>query len=1081
MGSTNRLNTLAGWLVFAIAFTVYFFSAERTGSLWDCGEFILGAYKLQVVHPPGAPFFILVGRLFTWFAELLSDNPEDIAFAVNLMSGLCTALAAAFVAWSTIILGKMALVGREGSPDNGQQIALAGAGVAAGLATAFATSIWFSAVEGEVYAMSTFFTTLTLWSMMKWYSLPDSQSADRWLLFTVYAAGLSMGVHLLSLLTFPALALFYYYKKYDKVTWKGIAIAAAVGVAIIVAVQNFVIVGIPGLWSTFELMMVNGLGLPFHSGIIPTVLLVSAVIVLLLMYVHGKITSPVPMYVLAGVFLLVGLYAESTVGGGRLVRMLGRAAVIAGLGFYMNTILARFRREAQLFAVGAALVIISFSSIGLVVIRANAGPPVNMNAPTDAMRLLPYLNREQYGERALLNGPHFDARPMKTETEDRYGRLGDKYDIVDQKISYIYRDADKMLFPRMGDYSQGRPGLYKQWVGLDPNKPLPAGRPNQGDNISFLVNYQLGWMYWRYFMWNFAGRQNAEQGFYPWDKSSGHWISGIKAIDEARLYDQDNLTEAMANDKGRNTYYMLPLLFGILGLFFHFRKQPEEAIGLMALFIITGIGIIIYSNQPPNEPRERDYVLVGSFFTFAIWIGLGVLALFELLRERAKMGGPVAAAIAAAVVLTAPALMGFQNFDDHSRRHHTGARDYANNFLQSVEENAIIFTYGDNDTYPLWYAQEVEGIRKDVRVVNLSLIAVDWYIDLLRRKVNDSPAIKMSVPSEAIRGSKRNQVFYFNRTGQDRPATLQQFIQGIGQDRPITLPFASGAREVESYYDTKQVYIPVDQQQVLDSGVVGIEDSAKIVQAIPLKLQSKEYLIKDELAILDIIASNLWERPIYFAVTCRQEKLFGLDDYMQLEGLALRITPVKSKSEPQYGIIGSGGVDGDKVYENVMNKFQWGNFDKYDLFVDRSYAPSVQSHQLSIRRAALQLVQDGEKEKAMELIDKYFEAFPDMNFPYDYRAYYMIGVYLQAGDFERAKPHLETLANRTEDELNFYNSVDMDVLESSFETQYMLAMRTMEDILRAARANDEAFAKELEARFAPFQIQGPENIMPNGQ
>ncbi|WP_246141537.1 glycosyltransferase family 117 protein [Phaeodactylibacter luteus] len=1081
MGSTNRLNTLAGWLVFAIAFTVYFFSAERTGSLWDCGEFILGAYKLQVVHPPGAPFFILVGRLFTWFAELLSDNPEDIAFAVNLMSGLCTALAAAFVAWSTIILGKMALVGREGTPDSGQQIALAGAGVAAGLATAFATSIWFSAVEGEVYAMSTFFTTLTLWSMMKWYSLPDSQSADRWLLFTVYAAGLSMGVHLLSLLTFPALALFYYYKKYDKVTWKGIAIAAAVGVAIIVAVQNFVIVGIPGLWSTFELMMVNGLGLPFHSGIIPTVLLVSAVIVLLLMYVHGKITSPVPMYVLAGVFLLVGLYAESTVGGGRLVRMLGRAAVIAGLGFYMNTILARFRREAQLFAVGAALVIISFSSIGLVVIRANAGPPVNMNAPTDAMRLLPYLNREQYGERALLNGPHFDARPMKTETEDRYGRLGDKYDIVDQKISYIYRDADKMLFPRMGDYSQGRPGLYKQWVGLDPNKPLPAGRPNQGDNISFLVNYQLGWMYWRYFMWNFAGRQNAEQGFYPWDKSSGHWISGIKAIDEARLYDQDNLTEAMANDKGRNTYYMLPLLFGILGLFFHFRKRPEEAIGLMALFIITGIGIIIYSNQPPNEPRERDYVLVGSFFTFAIWIGLGVLALFELLRERAKMGGPVAAAIAAAVVLTAPALMGFQNFDDHSRRHHTGARDYANNFLQSVEENAIIFTYGDNDTYPLWYAQEVEGIRKDVRVVNLSLIAVDWYIDLLRRKVNDSPAIKMSVPSEAIRGSKRNQVFYFNRTGQDRPATLQQFIQGIGQDRPITLPFASGAREVESYYDTKQVYIPVDQQQVLDSGVVGIEDSAKIVQAIPLKLQSKEYLIKDELAILDIIASNLWERPIYFAVTCRQEKLFGLDDYMQLEGLALRITPVKSKSEPQYGIIGSGGVDGDKVYENVMNKFQWGNFDRYDLFVDRSYAPSVQSHQLSIRRAALQLVQDGEKEKAMELIDKYFEAFPDMNFPYDYRAYYMIGVYLQAGDFERAKPHLETLANRTEDELNFYNSVDMDVLESSFETQYMLAMRTMEDILRAARANDEAFAKELEARFAPFQIQGPENIMPNGQ
>jgi len=1080
MASKNRLHSIAGWLVFAIAMTVYFFSAERTGSLWDCGEFILGAYKLQVVHPPGAPLFILVGRIFTWFAEVLSDNPADIAFSVNLMSGICTAFAAAFICWVTIILGRFALVGREGELDTGQNIALAGAGVVAGLTTAFTTSVWFSAVEGEVYAMSTFFTTITLWSMMKWYSMPDSQKADRWLLFTVYAAGLSTGVHLLSILTFPALALFYYFKKNNSPSWRGILIAAIVGIAIIVAIQNFVIVGIPGLWSTFELLMVNDLGLPFHTGIIPTFLVVASIVVLLLLYVHEKITSPTPMYILAGVFVLIALYAESSMGGGRLPRLLARAAVIGALGYFMNTIISKYRREAQLFAVGAALVIIGFSTIGLVVIRANANPPVNMNAPTDAMRLLPYLNREQYGERPLLHGPHFAARPVDTEVEERYGRKGDKYAIVDQKISYIYRDEDKMLFPRIGDYTQGRPRLYKQWLGLDPQKKLPPGRPNQLDNISFLFNYQLGWMYWRYFMWNFGGRQNGEQGYYPWDKSSGHWLSGIKPLDEARLYNQDKIPESLANEQARNKYYLLPFLFGLLGLFFHIRRRQHESVGLLALFVITGIGIIIYSNQPPNEPRERDYVLAGSFFTFAIWIGMGVLALFDILRERVNLSSSVSGGLAALVVLSAPLLMGMENFDDHSRRHHTGARDYASNFLNSVEENAIIFTFGDNDTYPLWYAQEVEGIRPDVRVVNLSLIAVDWYINLLRRKVNESPPINLTIPPEAIRGDSRNQVFYYNPRGNDQPMPLQQLLKFIGEDHPINLPFSSGTREVKSYFKSRKVFLPVDKQQVLDAGVVGVEDTANIVSSIPLKLQDKDYLIKDEMAILDVIASNIWERPIYFAVTCRQDKLFGLDDYMQLEGLALRLVPVKSKSESQYGIIGSGRVATDKLYENVMEKFRWGHFDKKRLFVDRSYAPSVQSHQLAMRRAALQMVKDGEEEKAVKLIDQYFEAFPDMNFPYDYRAFYMIDVYLRASAFDKAKPHLEILARRTADNLDFFNSINPSKLEQGFQQEYMLAMRTMDDIMQAARqSGDTEFAKELAALFEPYKLESTENFPGN--
>lgn len=1067
MGSTKRLHNLAGWLVFAIAATVYFFSAERTGSLWDCGEFILGAYKLQVVHPPGAPLFLLVGRLFTWVAELVSDNPEDIAFSVNLMSGLCTAFAATFICWVTIMLGKLSMVGRDEEVDQGQAIALASAGIVAGLATAFCSSIWFSAVEGEVYAMSTFFTTLTLWAMIKWYCLPDSPYADRWLVFTVYAGGLSMGVHLLSLLTFPALALFYYFKKYKEHTWLGMAAAAGIGVAIIVAVQSLVIVGIPKLWANSELLMVNGLGLPFHTGLIPTILLIAATFTILLLFLHGKIKSPIPVYIVAGIFVLFIFFSSGGAGAGKIVGKVIWAALIAA-GVYFTNMALKNRKEAQLLLIGAGLVVVSFSTIGVVVIRANADTPINMNAPDDAMRLIPYLNREQYGERALLRGPSFESEVTGTEVTDRYGRVGDRYEYTDYKVSLEYDNRDKMLFPRMGDGSQNRGSLYKRWMGLDPSKPLPAGRPNQLDNISFFVQYQLGWMYWRYFMWNFSGRQNGEQGYFSWDKSSGHWISGIKFLDAMRLGNQSELPETAKNNKGRNTYFMLPFIFGLVGLFYHYRKRRNDALGLLALFVITGIGIIVYSNQPPNEPRERDYVLVGSFFTYCIWIGMGVLALFEVLRERLGQSGPVAAVMASVVIMIAPLLMGFQNFDDNSRRHHSGARDYASNFLESCEPNAIIFTYGDNDTYPLWYAQEVEGIRKDVRVVNLSLIAVDWYIDLLRRKVNDSAPIKMSLPREAYMGKKRNQIFFYDPNENYPEWDVNRWLRFVGEYHPI--PLQSG-REMESYAPTNNVYIPINRQQVLDNGVVGIEDTAQIVSKIPLNFGRKSQLIKDELAILDIVASNISERPVYFAVTCRPEKLFGLGDYMQLEGLGLRVIPIKSQSDPQYGILGSGRVNTEKAYKNIMEKFRWGNFDKMDLFVDRSYAPSVQSIQLAARRTAFALAREGKMDMAVSLIDKYFEAFPHMNFPYDYRTMYMLGIYFQANQFEKAKPHMEILAEETLDELEYYESLPPRIIETSYETEYQLALRTMLDLKEEAeRSGDTEFLGRLELMFAPFNI-----------
>ncbi len=1012
------MHRLTGWIVFIITALVYFFSAERTGSLWDCGEFIAGAYKLQVVHPPGAPFFILVGRIFTWFAELLSDNPENIAFSVNIMSGICSAFAASFICWTTILLGRFAILrDRSYDTDNAQNIALAGGGLVAGLATAFATSIWFSAVEGEVYAMSTFFTALTFWSTIKWYTLPDEPSSDRWLLFTIYAAGLSIGVHLLSLLTFPALALFYYFKKYERTNWKGMLVAAGIGVLFIVFVQQFIIVGIPRLWSALELLMVNQFGAPVHTGLIPVSLIIGAVLFFGLRYAHRRNNALIQQFMVA-VFLLVA----------------------------------------------------SYTTFGIVVIRANAAPPINMNAPSDAMRLLPYLNREQYGERDLLYGPAFDAKPISTDISDRYGLVGDKYEITDYKIDVEYNDRDKMLFPRMSDGTLGRPRLYKQWMGLNPDEALPRGRPSYWDNFRFFVDYQLGWMYWRYFMWNFAGRQNGEQGFFPADKSAGHWISGIKFLDEWRLGNLDELPETDKVNEARNTYFLLPFIFGLLGMFWHYGRRKNEFLGLLALFIITGIGIIVYTNQPPNEPRERDYVLVGSFFTFCIWMGMAVPAIFALLRDRLKTSGIVAASVAAVLVLIAPTLMGFQNYDDNSRLHHEGARDYASNFLNSVDENAIIFTYGDNDTYPLWYAQEVENIRTDVRVVNLSLIAVDWYIDLLRRKVNDSPAIKLSIPQEQIRGRKRNQIIYNPSRGNNPPMNLQQFLQFIGEDHPVPL---RGGGSFESYYPTTNVFIPVDRQRAIEAGLAEPGDT-NIVDRIPVRINDRQ-LTKDDIAVLDLIASNFYDRPIYFAVTSRPDKLYGMDDYFDLEGLALRLTATKGQSDPSYGIIGSGEVNAEKLYDRALNQWRWGNFDQYDTFVDTNFGPSIQAMQLSMRRAAFKLLQTGETEKALALIDQYFEAFPHMNFPYDYRTVYMLAVYWEADAFDKAKPHMELLARETADKLAYFESIDARILQASFQSEYQFAFSTANSLLQEARrSGDEDLIAYVQEQVGPYVELPPE-------
>ncbi len=1004
MEGFRKKNNIAGWIVFTIAAIVYYFSVERTGSLWDCGEFVLGAYKLQVVHPPGAPLFLLVGRLFAWIGEIFSSDPSTIAFMVNLMSGICTAFAATFVAWSTGMLAKLAWLGRATVPNTDQSIVLNVAAIVAGLSTAFITSVWFSAVEGEVYAMSTFFTAMTVWAIIKFYYLPDGPLADRWMVFSLFSAGMSIGVHLLSLLALPMVALLYYYKKYKKIHLKGAAIAVVAGMGWLYFVQKLVISGIPEIWAKLDLFMVNTLGMPINSGAVPLTLLLGGLAYLAIRYAHKK-----------------------------------KSQLIQNL------------------AIAATLTVIGFSLFGVVVIRANADTPVNMNDPSDPMRLLPYLNREQYGERALLRGPDYTVgAPASYDQDPRYGRVGDQYKIVDYKLKPVYKNSDKKLFPRMQDNTQGRPGLYKQWLG---NK---KGKPTFLDHIKFFVRYQVGWMYVRYFMWNFTGRQNGTQGYYDWNEKDGNWLSGIGFIDSKIHYNQSQLPDAIKNNKQRNTYYFIPLILGLLGFFFHYKKNKKDFLALLVLFLLTGIGIIIFSNQPPNEPRERDYVLVGSFLTYCIWIGMGVIALYQFLRE--KMSGQLPVFASAGIGLLVPLLLLTQNFDDHSRRLHTGARDYALNFLESCDPNAIIFTYGDNDTYPLWYAQEVEGIRTDVRVVNLSLINVDWYIDQMRRKVNQSPPLKMSLPPESYRGNKRTQIPVIpSESGQ--AMDLRRALQILAKDRPDD--GRKGAMRIYGVMPASNLVLPIDEQKARAVGLLKPTDQVQNPR-IEFKLKQRA-IYKGDAALLDIIASNIYDRPIYFSVTSQQEKLMGTEDFTQLEGLALRLIPVKSTSDNSFYIYGNGRADTEKLYDRLMNKFKWGGFDKYDLFVNHSYTPSTSALRMIFWRTMNELMAQGQKEKAADIALKYFEAFPNMNFPYDPRVIPFIKTLVDTGKIKEAKKHLGILADQTQQYMQFFDSLDEEDLKNTWRRDngfWNTAVRQVFQITQLI--NDQNFTQEMNKKLGDY-------------
>ena len=1054
--SYQRLNTALGWVVFAIATLVYALTAEPTGSLWDCGEFISAADKLQVVHPPGAPLFLMIGRLFAFTARTFSDNPENVAYAVNLMSGICTAFLAMFIFWSTTILAKLSLVGYDKEvQDSGQITAILGAGLVAGLATTFCSSIWFSAVEGEVYAMSAGFTGLVIWAGLRWY-IAQGRGADRWLVFIAYMAGLSIGVHLLSLLVIPFVAMLYAYKRHhlqqtktnlaslddnpsndawkQDLPWKPTLIGFGAGFAILMVIQALIIPKIPELAAGFDFFFVNTLGMGVN----------------------------------------IGMFAFS----------LALVFAIASLLYYFTAQSPNY--YGQLATMCLTMILLGFSTYATIVIRAAANTPINMNNPADPFSLLSYINREQYGDRPLLYGPSYASQPSSLEKKgDQFRPVFNeekqtwRYEKVGEKREYTYDDRDKMFFPRLGHMD--RTSLYQAWLNIKGNR-----KPTSADNWSFFFNYQISWMYVRYFMWNFVGRQNGRQGYFSSNVTEGNWLSGIGLIDGTRLYNQSELPDDIKNDKGRNTYYFLPLIFGLLGLFFHLGRRPQETLALGALFLMTGLAIIVFSNQPPSEPRERDYVLVGSFFTFCIWIGLAVPALYEIATNYLKPQIPRALA-ASALVLTAPLIMGFQNWDDHSRANHYGARDYAINFLESCAPNAIIFTYGDNDTYPLWYAQEVEGIRTDVRVINFSLLAVDWYIDQLRRKMNDSEAIPMTLPAAAYRGDKRNAVPLLAASG-NRAMPLIDAYKFLAQDK--TPPVNSGER-FAGYLPARLFTLPVDVQAAKAMKAIpeNIADSLIPSEILFDPARKDNMIYKDDVILWDIIATNAangWKRPIYFAVTVRPDKLQGLTEYLRLEGMAVRLTPVKAPTDSRFaGSLFASYVNTELMYKNIMEKFRWGGFDKHDLFVDKSYDPSIQSLQFAFLRLAEQLFTEQKTQQALDVLDKFFQAFPHMNFPYqNSRAVLQaLDVYyrLEGGE-QKAQTHINILADALESYQNFYNSIDTKTMQdpnAGLKQEAEEHTRAMMLLLQITQSGqDKAYHEALVKRFAAYGIQAPRTMPP---
>ena len=1074
-----------GWAVFVIAAVTYILTLESTASFWDCGEFIASGYKLEVGHPPGNPIFMLTARFFANFAS----SPSEVAYMVNLMSGLLSAATILLLFWTITRLAQK-IVLREGETEEtmslGQMIAILGCGLVGALAYAWSDTFWFSAVEGEVYAYSSFCTALVFWLILKWESVADLPHANRYIILIAYIIGVSIAVHLLNLLCIPAIVLVYYYRKYKNTDLKGSLIALLVSFVLIVLLLYGLVPGFVEVAGWVELLFVNVFHLPFNSGVVFYFFLIVGVIAWAIYETYAQRSDKLIKISFLISIVLVGI---PFIGDGYIIGIV----LTAALAYYLFT-----RKKLAVVAMNTILlslfvIFIGYSSYALIVIRSTANTPMDQNSPEDIFSLGGYLNREQYGDRPLFYGQTFPAEIARDANGTAISTKGkaiwkkklktsedeaDRYIVTGYNEHYEYQPELNMLFPRMYSDKSEHISAYKEWTNFK-GRPVQVRtsegtktvmKPTFAENLAFFLDYQLNYMYWRYFMWNFAGRQNDIQGH--GEVQNGNWISGFNFIDKHIAGDQTNLPDDLKNNAGRNVFYMLPLLLGLIGLFyqaFSGKKGIESFWVTFFLFFMTGIAIVIYLNQTPYQPRERDYAYAGSFYAFAIWIGLGVAAVWRGLNYLLKTTdekpvSTITAAVAALLCLCVPLQMVSQTWDDHDRSGRYVCRDFGMNYLSSVDENGIIFTNGDNDTFPLWYVQEVEGYRTDVRVCNLSYLQTDWYIDQMKRPAYESAPLPISADESKYAYDVRSYNYVINRLADS--ITVSDGLDYLYSDEDWTKDVPGYGKL--NHLPTNKLYIPVNADTAVASGTVAPELKDSIVSRIVPDFTNKRGFTMSEIASLDIINTNAmqgWKRPVYFAVTVGSSYYLGLEDYFSRTGLAYQVVPLKGVSN---------NIDTDKMYDNMVNKFRWGGIDKatpeHPLYLDENVRRMCNTHRMMFGDLVVQLIAEGKTDKALTALDLIMEKIPGWQVTHDLTSVSLAQSYLDLGEKTKGEALLTEILDNSAGYLNWYKDLTSGQLRSvgNDYQKHLYIVHTIHEM--SVSYGLPELQKKIEDRFA---IQDP--------
>lgn len=1029
----SRVNNIVGWLVCLIACTVYVLTMEATGSFWDCGEFVSSAYKLQIPHPPGAPLYVLLGR---FFIVLFGDDPANAARGVNFMNAIASGFTILFLFW-TITHFARKLVQKGAELTGEQTFAVMAAGVVGALAYTFSDSFWYSAVEGEVYALSSFFTAIVFWAILKWEHEVDRENqtdghkfsrADRWIIFIFFMMGLSIGVHLLNLLTIPAIVMVYYFKRY-KVTGWGTFFAFMLGCVITGLVQVVII-----QWSikgagAFDILFVNDFGMPFFSGFAIYFILLAALLILGLRFGEAQIKkfTLFPIWLTAIILLFCFPFIKSA--GSFVILLLG----LAGLIYLCYSYRSGVSSFLKIGIWSAIFVILGYSTYFTTLIRSSANPSVDMYNVDNPVSLVGYLSREQYGDWPILYGPYFTDKPTQDNfiiTGDRYVKGKDKYEVAGKNGGIDYGSMPTAhLFPRSWDPNNERnqEQVYRNFGGLEQDE-----EPTRASEIQYFLNYQFRWMYWRYFMWNFAGKQNDLQGF--GNRRDGNWNSGINFVDKAFGHSTPDVLPETAGSKNKanNKLFFLPLILGVVGLIYQYRNRRDWLV-TAALFFFTGFAIVIYLNQAGYQPRERDYAYVGSFYAFAIWIGLGVLWVKDILGKylNSKMAGYAAFGI---TLLAVPVLMASQEWDDHDRSKKLLARDLGSDYLESCEKNAILISFGDNDTYPLWYTQEVEGVRKDLRVVNYSLLGTDWYINQLRYKVNESAPADVILTPEQIQGGKRDRIYYYPLPGYNQTDYYDLytvFKDVIASEDPAKMAPMEGDEDRPNVYPVKKFKIPVDVEAVKKTLTLNPGDS--IVSELKLDI-NRNSIDKNDLAVLALIAANNWKRPIYFTSTQELENL-GLEKYTRMEGLSYRLVPIENANN----------IATDPMYKTVMEKFKYGGANRSGVYYDEENRRHINSIRQAHALLGLNLAQLNKKDSAKKVLQKYDANVMEGNVPYGMTSNrgnfhnrvsmsFLLAAY-EAGDMTLAAKVNTSMKRDLEQQMRYYRTLGDDMSNEQLAMQ----------------------------------------------